>query len=307
VFAESTLRHGATLEPPHGGLPVFAEALQGLQPSAAVRLSRAGLDEHIRNQKSQRKSGTRFSRVWQAIDEWVTSNPYIAAFFVAAFKATLSDVFAQTLKREKIVWRRSAAFCLYGGIYQGCIQQLLYINCFNAMFGTGDDLRTVATKVLFDQFVHSPFLAIPLVYLFKAVMFNYSFREGLERYVHDAKRDLLITCWVFWIPAQCLTFSIVPQQWRISFVALVSFFWLCAVSIISGRADKPADSAADQIDDNTRPVPAPTGQAEPEEKAKSYERSRFFSDASTAVPGWRSRASTDVSLATSAPEAAQGG
>lgn len=200
------------------------------------------------SEDSQKELGITFLRIWQAIDQWVTSNQYIVAFLVAAFKATLSDFVAQILNRENIAWRRSAAFCLYGGIYQGCLQQLLYINCFNAMFGTGQDMRTVVAKVLFDQLVHSPLLAIPLVYLFKAVMFNYSLREGIERYMNDA-RDLLITCWLLWIPAQCLTFSIVPEQWRISFVALVSFFWICAVSIISSRADKLEDSTAD---DNTR-------------------------------------------------------
>lgn len=145
---------------------------------------------------------------------------------------------------DSVVWQRTFAFLLYGGLYQGCAQHFIYNECFPAWFGVGVDFFTVAAKVLFDQFVLTPLLCLPACYLFKALAFKYSLREGIERYLADAKRDLLFKYWLFWFPVQSLTFSIVPVVWRIPFIALCSFFWLILLSTISSRADNEVQTAA---------------------------------------------------------------
>jgi len=193
-------------------------------------------------------------------DEWFQSAPYTSAFCVTALKASLSDVLAQsnelrgsvvpkqphseesTEKMEhkilkEIVWQRTLAFLLYGGLYQGCAQYWIFNECFPAWFGDGHDFLTVASEVFMDQFILTPFLCLPIAYLFKvslyriakalaascdlrtspvqAVVFRYSLFEGMQRYAADAQRDLLIKYWLLWGPVQCLTFGVVPQQWRI--------------------------------------------------------------------------------------------
>tara|TARA_B100000524_G_scaffold315657_1_gene193914 strand:- start:5648 stop:6442 length:795 start_codon:yes stop_codon:yes gene_type:complete len=193
------------------------------------------------------------------VDKWFTTQPYESAFAVTAFKATCSDLLAQTRERmaavdaavapnptsddpesgssPRIIWPRTLAFLLYGGLYQGCAQYFLFNECFPAWFGVSDDLATVATKVLFDQFVVTPLLCLPVVYLLKAAVFMYPLSEGLRRYAVDAQKDLLIKYWALWTPVQCLTFGVVPPQWRIPFIAFVSFFWLIVLSSISARDD----------------------------------------------------------------------
>mmetsp|Transcript_94061 Transcript_94061/g.165952 ORF Transcript_94061/g.165952 Transcript_94061/m.165952 type:complete len:302 (-) Transcript_94061:83-988(-) len=201
------------------------------------------------------------------VDEWFQSYPYSSAFCVTAFKATMSDLLAQWRERKAvsgdlpdsmvtcddlscevvdveagISGRRTLAFLLYGGLYQGCVQHFLYNECFPAWFGSNEDLQTVATKVFFDQCVHSPLLALPAAYMFKAMAFNYPLHEGLERYMADAKCDLIFRCWTFWVPVQFATFGVIPEQWRIAFIALASFFWLITLSTISSRSDALAVS-----------------------------------------------------------------
>ena len=53
----------------------------------------------------------------------------------------------------------------------------------------------------------------------------------------DAKRDLLTKYWLLWTPVQFATFGVVPPQYRIAFIAVVSFFWLIVLSTISSRDD----------------------------------------------------------------------
>jgi len=205
----------------------------------------------------------------ELLDEWFRTAPYQSAFCVTALKATASDLLAQKRERlaaetlaaetqdrtslvscddisceevssstrQGVVWPRTLAFLLYGGGYQGCVQYYLFNECFPVWFGLGQDFWTVAEKVLFDQFVLTPFLCLPVAYLIKAVAFRYGLGEGLQRYLRDARRDLLVKYWLLWGPVQCLTFAVVPQQWRIPFISLVSFFWLIVLSTISSRDD----------------------------------------------------------------------
>lgn len=144
---------------------------------------------------------------------------------------------------EGLCWSRLATFFLYGGLYQGCTQYLIFNELYPIWFGEGTDVGTIAIKVCFDQFVLTPFLCLPVCYLVKALVFSYPLREGLERYVEDAKRDLLIKYWILWGPVQCLTFSVVPPQWRVPFISLVSFFWLLILSTITARQENEAGPA----------------------------------------------------------------
>ena len=136
--------------------------------------------------------------------------------------------------------QRLGTFFLYGGLYQGCVQYFLFNVMYPIWFGDGTDLATLLAKVCFDQFVLTPFLCLPACYLVKAIVFGYSLREGLQRYVADAKRDLLVKYWLLWGPVQCVTFGMVPPQWRVPFIALVSFFWLLILSTITAREDNNA-------------------------------------------------------------------
>lgn len=58
---------------------------------------------------------------------------------------------------------------------------------------------------------------------------------------------------MLWGPVQRLTFSIVPDHLRITFIAAVSFFWLIILSTILGRKQDvvapPAPMSAMESDD----------------------------------------------------------
>ena len=104
------------------------------------------------------------------------------------------------------------------------------------MFGSGTDAVTVLTKVCFDLFVQTIFLTLPIAYLSKALIFRYSAKEAFRRYVDDIRNHGLLTKYfALWGPVQCLTFSIVPEHFRVTFIAAVSFFWLIILSSIASK------------------------------------------------------------------------
>eukprot|EP00325_Prymnesiales_sp_UTEX-LB-985_P004721 CAMPEP_0174706588 /NCGR_PEP_ID=MMETSP1094-20130205/9376_1 /TAXON_ID=156173 /ORGANISM="Chrysochromulina brevifilum, Strain UTEX LB 985" /LENGTH=185 /DNA_ID=CAMNT_0015904863 /DNA_START=138 /DNA_END=695 /DNA_ORIENTATION=- len=127
-----------------------------------------------------------------AFDLFLKTSPYKAAFLTCAFKAACSDTISQKLieKQSKLSIPRNVAFILYGGGYQGVVQYFIFNRIFPVLFGEGTDPATVATKVLVDQLVLTPFLCLPMAYLVKAVIFQQSLLEGLRRYTVDAKKAL---------------------------------------------------------------------------------------------------------------------
>jgi protein Mpv17 len=142
-------------------------------------------------------------------------------------------------KAGKTDMQRNIAFLLYGALYQGIAQEFIYNHLYPLYFGTGADVRVVLVKVAFDLLVQTTIVTLPIAYLTKAIIYKYSFREAMQRYIDDVRNHgLLIKYFSLWGPVQCITFSIIPEHYRIAFIAFVSFFWLIILSTISSRIPK---------------------------------------------------------------------
>ena len=217
------------------------------RPSAPLLLG----TKHHERYEPDLVSAIRPADVLSMLDGWLRNAPYQSAFALTAVKASLADMLAQRSEDRSassgaadalpppISWRRNVAFILYGGLYQGCLQYYIFNVCYPIWFGTGYDRRTVLLQMAFDQFIQTPFLCLPVAYLFKAFAFGEPLSEGLRRYLSDARKDLLWKYWLVWGPVQCVTFGVLQPQWRVPFIALVSFFWLIVLSTISSRDDAP--------------------------------------------------------------------
>ena len=104
------------------------------------------------------------------------------------------------------------------------------------MFGTGGDPITVVKMVCFDLFVQTTFITLPIAYYFKSIIFGTSFIQSTKQYLSDVRHQGLLTKYfMLWGPVQALTFGVIPHHFRITFIAMVSFFWVIILSSISGR------------------------------------------------------------------------
>ena len=200
------------------------------------------------------------------VNNFFLTQPYTAAALTCGVKASAADYVAQRrhlskrdgspdeieideegTEQEVFEAPRNLAFLLYGAIYQGMGQELIYNHLYSSWFGSGTGPAIVAAKVAFDLLIQTTLLTLPVAYLTKAAIFRYSFAEGLRRYWEDiTTHGLLIKYFALWGPVQCLTFSVVPEQFRIGFVAAVSFFWLIILSSISAKP-RQADLKANDV------------------------------------------------------------
>ena len=191
--------------------------------------------------------------------------PLQAAVLTCGFKASIADGIAQVKSHhtthddddnddnnnvsslhelaktidDNIEFKRNLAYILYGGIFIGALCHYEYDVIFPVLFGTEHSLLTSIQEVLFDNFITAPLAWLPPAYFIKAVMYDYSMKEGLERYIHDVtENDLLRKYWTVWVPAQSVSFTVVPDHLRVVFMASVSFFWFIWLSTISSSSDE---------------------------------------------------------------------
>ena len=83
-----------------------------------------------------------------------------------------------------------------------------------------------ALKVAFDQFVYTPVVYIPSFYLVTGELRGQTLSSIWEDlFVNGLLAATTEESWLIWIPAQAITFTIVPPQLRVAFVAAVGFVW----------------------------------------------------------------------------------
>ena len=92
----------------------------------------------------------------------------------AAKEAVQADGYSETdavilgdAEESSFEKRRNLAFFLYGGLYQGMAQEVIFNEVFPLIFGQGTDPLTVASKVLCDSLFITPFLCLPVAYIVK--------------------------------------------------------------------------------------------------------------------------------------------
>jgi len=209
-------------------------------------------------------AGATHAPVMSAINSFFQTQPYLAAFLTCSFKASAADMIAQTqeMGNEKpstsessfsddnevdsnVNISRNLGFLFYGGIYQGMVQNFIYNVIYPSWFGTDESLALVGKEVLVDNLLFAPFLCLPIAYAFKTAFASEeplgldTLKVGLEKYVQDVTtKGLLVRYWAIWFPANMITFGVIPAHFRVCFVALISFFWICILSSISSSSEE---------------------------------------------------------------------
>jgi len=72
-----------------------------------------------------------------------------------------------------------------------------------------------------------------VAYLVKGLLLGHNAGESIANYWDDViNKGVVYKNWMIFVPVQCLTFSVIPEHFRVSFVACVSFFWMILLSCI---------------------------------------------------------------------------
>jgi predicted amino acid-binding ACT domain protein len=195
------------------------------------------------------------SRLWfQRVKSIPAKYPMAFGIVLSGFKTSLSDLLVQKVveRKERVDWKRNAAFASFGFVYLGGVQYVLYVPVFGRLFPNAakfaakpiaqkvKDVRgmlQLAGQTFLDQCVHHPLMYFPAFYITKELVMAKDGRPDIPRvlaeYRANVKEDLL-ALWKIWVPAMLLNFAFMPMHLRIPFVAGVSLLWTMVLSAMRG-------------------------------------------------------------------------
>ena len=179
---------------------------------------------------------------------------------VSTVKTSVADIMTQMAVEGKsfdqIDWKRNAVFIVFGAGYLGCFQWYLQVTKFRSWFPGMDrfanasfaeklkdkeGLASAAKQVIFDLFIHLPFMYFPCFYTVKELVQGNSYNpvdwviNGCSKYANNFVTDntkLLM----LWGPADIILFS-VPMYLRMPLRHIVSLGWTSYLSFLRGSAN----------------------------------------------------------------------
>jgi predicted amino acid-binding ACT domain protein len=190
--------------------------------------------------------------VWSRAKAIPIEHPFAFGFFISGFKTSFSDLLVQKVveRKEKVDWKRNAAFATFGFLYLGAVQYGIYVKLFGRVFpgaagfaakSITDKLKdargifTLGAQVVLDQCLHHPLLYFPIFYCTRELVMHE--KPDLVRCMNEYRRNMkedMIALWKVWVPSTIINFAFMPMWARIPFVAATSLVWTCILSAMRG-------------------------------------------------------------------------
>ena len=131
--------------------------------------------------------------------------------------------------------RRSLSSVVYGALCLGVGSNLMYTKLLPALC-PGSGIGAIVSQACLDNFLCAPLLWLPPAYMIKALFNRQSVMESLKNYVKDVREGkLLMRYWSVWLPAQGITFGMVPKHLRVVSTAIFSFIWFLILTSLSAK------------------------------------------------------------------------
>jgi Mpv17 / PMP22 family len=192
---------------------------------------------------------------------FLQDHPFASAVIITTVNAVCADLMTQlVLERSAgaVVWnwQRTALFGAFGFFFQGFCQYAIVNWGWEKLF-PGTSTRAVASKVCGMNLVSDPLFFFPAFYLFKQILVWQSgasaatatvvegtgrlaaltsfVSSALSSYHQNAWSDWK-NSWMVWFPGHAVTYGVMPKHKRIPWMAFLSFFYMCVLSLTRGGA-----------------------------------------------------------------------
>jgi len=84
-----------------------------------------------------------------------------------------------------------------------------------------------------------PLLFFPVFYIIKESIQQQTFlaiKDAMRKYGENYWRDWR-NSWIVWLPGHAITYGVMPMYLRIPWMACLSFFYMCILSVTRGGGD----------------------------------------------------------------------
>ena len=180
-------------------------------------------------------------------DSFLKRHPFLSAVAITTVNAVLADLLTQLVFQSSSSswaaawkvwnWKRTAVFGGFGFLYQGVVQYAIVNGVWEKVF-PGTSRRAVLSKICAMNLLSDPLLFMPTFYIFQHVITSGSLTLGtVQAALMAYKSNCLMdwrNSWMVWFPGHAVTYGVMPSHKRIPWMAFLSFFYMCILSITRG-------------------------------------------------------------------------
>lgn len=166
---------------------------------------------------------------------------FLYAFVATAFFGGLIPFLYLFISGRLDASRSVIAIFLFYLIFWGVkgIEVDFFYQLQGAWFGYENDVKTIATKVVIDQFIYSAFWAAPTItisYLWVENKFNLgaTLASMDKQFFFEKIPTVVFSNWLVWIPAVSIVYSM-PQDLQIPLFNLVLCFWVLILAVLNKK------------------------------------------------------------------------
>ena len=199
---------------------------------------------------------------------WSIGVSLVAIYYLGEFSRPWFDQII-TLKKTYGYGYSALSTCVFGGLIpylfmritgrdqlRGCWHGIIFLGYWalrgvdvdafyrlqEMIFGTGVDFKTIAFKVLVDQFIYCVFWASPITaffYTWREAHFSIADWKGGKTWLElfDMILIFTITTWIVWIPGTAINYSL-PSALQIPLFNLTLCFFVILVSVFSQKENR---------------------------------------------------------------------
>jgi len=178
-------------------------------------------------------------------------HPLFSAVCITTCNAICADIVTQLVfeKAASLNVARTTVFGVFGCLYQGLVQYAIVNGVWENVF-PGSSKRNIVAKICAMNLLSDPLFFMPTFYIFKEIMVTatsttapsaaaaaWSVGAIVKTALLNYKANCLVdwrNSWMVWFPGHAVTYGVMPQHKRIPWMAFLSFFYMCVLSLTRG-------------------------------------------------------------------------
>lgn len=165
---------------------------------------------------------------------------WYAFFATALFGGLIPFIYLWLAKRIEPT-QSALALCGFYVLFWGVkgVDVDFFYRLQGSWFGYENNLKTIATKVMVDQFIYSVFWAAPTVmipYLWAEKRFNFrACGAAIDKsFFLEKMPTVIFSNWLVWIPAASIIYCM-PQDLQIPLFNIVLCFWVLILAVLNKK------------------------------------------------------------------------
>ena len=185
------------------------------------------------------------SQAWTWYKHALKTQPLLTKAVTSSGMMSFSDVVCQKITMDpkeednKLDVRRMVEVAITGLTWSGPVTHYWYGILFKVV-NIQDPILGLLARIIIDAIVFSP-VTVSGYFLWRSMLEGSGFK-GAQQKIQAKLKSTVIGAWKFWPAANIINFSVVPFQYRVLYMNVLSLFWTGYLTFVNQNAKRALEN-----------------------------------------------------------------